>query len=615
MEWTVRGLKEGFGNMWNSGKEFIQETKEAITSSKDWQTLNERYDHFVDQSANGVARLYNSITGEFVEGDAAVAILKAKGIEPPVPINNQTINPGSVEPEVASQDPVYKQSGKSEAYEIETPGKANSGMSADSNATTVPGKDNVPFSPFNKWSMMNYVGGPLQSFSNYDHYNKPINAGQDKLEYRNPSATQIITKLGGNRKEDGTIENPGYTYSYSDFALAKYYGKIPNTHMITLRRFPMPVEDDIINPKVLGPDGKTVINNAMPDLARAVTWMSEETGNKLEEILKFDTSTTWEEIESALQERNAGTSQGGKVGEMINGNFFASAIYGAGKGLNATQINNTKSGYDPVKGTYPNHVFGPINIIKKVAIRKGGLDFTGDMTLKFHYSLRQLEGVSPKVAFLDMFANILVLTYNNGNFWGGASRYTGGSGKMNKPFGDFSKLKSGDFGGFIGSIVGDFADTAANVIDDIKSKGLGGSKAAGNLIGGGLMELFGTPQGSEALNAFMTGDPTGQYHVTIGNPLDPIAVIGNLYCDKTTYTFGGPLSYEGFPTELTVEVSLKPARPRDKADIERMFNGGKERMYLTPAGGVDTNDNTNTSAYGNADSPQQTDIYRKMTNG
>ena len=129
------------------------------------------------------------------------------------------------------------------------------------------------------------------------------------------------------------------------------------------------------------------------------------------------------------------------------------------------------------------------------------------------------------------------------------------------------------------------------------------------------MELFGTPQGGEALNAFMTGDPTGQYHVTIGNPLDPIAVIGNLYCDKTTYKLGGPLSYEGFPTELEVEISLKPARPRDKADIERMFNGGKERMYLTPAGGVDTNENTNTSAYGNADSPQQTDIYRKMTNG
>ena len=616
-EKAVTGATDWLVDKYNAGKEWAAEKKEQIVQSKDYKTLTNGYDQFVDQSTGGVARLYNSLTGEIVEGEAAELILVKMGIEPPVPINNQAINPGSVEPEVASQDPVYKYSGKSEAYEIETPGKANSGMGADSNATTVPGKDDVPFSPFNKWSMMNYVGGPLQSYSNYDHYNKPINAGEDKSEFRNPSATQIITQLGGNRNENGATENPGYTYSFSDFALAKYYGKIPNTHMITLRRFPMPVEDDIINPKVLGPDGKTVINNAMPDLARAVTWMSDETGNKLEDILKFDTSTTWEEIESALQERNSGTSQGGKVGEMINGNKCASAIYGASQGLNAQQVRNQQggSGYDPVKGTYPNHVFGPINIIKKVAIRKGGLDFTGDMTLKFHYSLRQLEGVSPKVAFLDMFANILVLTYNNGNFWGGASRYTGGGGKMNKPFGDFEKLKSGDFAGFVGSIVGDFASAAGNVIDDIKKQGLGGSKAAGNLIGGGLMELFGTPQGGEALNAFMTGDPTGQYHVTIGNPLDPIAVIGNLYCDKTTYKFGGPLSYEGFPTELEVEISLKPARPRDKADIERMFNGGKERMYLTPAGGVDTNENTNTSAYGNADSPQQTDIYRKMTNG
>jgi len=352
----------------------------------------------------------------------------------------------------------------------------------------------------------------------------------------------------------------------------------------------------------------------MPDVARAVTWMSESTGNKLDELLKFDVSTAWKKVESAIQERSGG-GEGGVLGGAIGGNFFASAAVGAANGMDAQGVANAKSGYDSTKGTYPNHVFGPINVIKEVMIREAGLNFTGDMELKFHYSLRQLEGVSPKIAFLDMLSNMLVLTYNNGNFWGGSSRYVGGSGKMSKPFGDFDKLKSGDFGGFLGSVVGDIAGAAGNMLNDIKENGLTGSKLGSNLIGGGLMKLFGTPQGSEALNAFLTGDPTGQYHVTIGNPLNPIAVIGNLYCEKADFQFGGELSYEGFPTELTVKVSLKPARPRDKADIEKMFNGGKQRMYLTPENGVNTNNGTNTSAYGNADSPEQADIYRKMTGG
>jgi len=38
-------------------------------------------------------------------------------------------------------------------------------------------------------------------------------------------------------------------------------------------------------------------------------------------------------------------------------------------------------------------------------------------------------------------------------------------------------------------------------------------------------------------------------------------------------------------------------------------------MYLTPEGGVNTNNSTNNSVYGNADTPHQAGIYRKMANG
>ena len=595
----ISSISSAFSNATDSAKDAATKAANAAANSKDAKNMGGNLNNFVDQSEGGAVRFWNALTGEVVEGEAAVQIKTLIDESKPVPENTTTINPGSVEPTVASQNALYVAKANSESFEVEKPGKANT-------TETIEGKKDVPFSLFNHWSLMNYAGGPLESFNDYTHYNGPLGSGSNLEAFRNPTATYIINQL--NEKN-----NPGYKYSFADFALAKHYGDISNNYMVTLRRFPMPVEDNIINPNIIGPDG-SVIPNAMPDLARAVSWMSDSTGNKLDDILKFNVSTTWEEVKSKIQELGQ-EDQGGKLGGMIKGNSFASAALGAANGMDAVATRNAKTGYDATKGTYPNHVFGPINVIDKVMVRQAGLNFTGDFSLSFHYSLRQLDGVSPKIAFLDLFANLLVLTYNNGNFWGGSSRYIGGSGAFNKPFGDFEKLKAGDFGGFLGSIGGDLLDGATNVISDIKNNGLSGSKLGKNLIGGALMDMFGTPQGSEALNAFLTGDPTGQYHVTIGNPLNPIAVIGNLYCDSTDFKFGGELSYEGFPTELTVTVSLKPARPRDKADIERMFNGGKERMYLTPEGGVDTNQNTNNSAYGNADSPQQTDIYRKMTNG
>jgi len=595
----ISSISSAFSNATDSAKDAATKAANAAANSKDAKNMGGNLNNFVDQSEGGAVRFWNALTGEVVEGEAAVQIKTLIDESKPVPENTTTINPGSVEPTVASQNALYVAKANSESFEVEKPGKANT-------TETIEGKKDVPFSLFNHWSLMNYAGGPLESFNDYTHYNGPLGSGSNLEAFRNPTATYIINQL--NEKN-----NPGYKYSFADFALAKHYGDISNNYMVTLRRFPMPVEDNIINPNIIGPDG-SVIPNAMPDLARAVSWMSDSTGNKLDDILKFNVSTTWEEVKSKIQELGQ-EDQGGKLGGMIKGNSFASAALGAANGMDAVATRNAKTGYDATKGTYPNHVFGPINVIDKVMVRQAGLNFTGDFSLSFHYSLRQLDGVSPKIAFLDLFANLLVLTYNNGNFWGGSSRYIGGSGAFNKPFGDFEKLKAGDFGGFLGSIGGDLLDGATNVISDIKNNGLSGSKFGKNLIGGALMDMFGTPQGSEALNAFLTGDPTGQYHVTIGNPLNPIAVIGNLYCDSADFKFGGELSYEGFPTELTVTVSLKPARPRDKADIERMFNGGKERMYLTPEGGVDTNQNTNNSAYGNADSPQQTDIYRKMTNG
>jgi hypothetical protein len=90
-----------------------------------------------------------------------------------------------------------------------------------------------------------------------------------------PTTTNIIQYF------NDLPDNISMVYSYSDFLYCKYHGKIPNNYMLTLRRFHLPVVDDIMSPKTFDYKSNQPVDTRQPDLARAVTWMSEATGNKL----------------------------------------------------------------------------------------------------------------------------------------------------------------------------------------------------------------------------------------------------------------------------------------------------------------------------------------------
>lgn len=469
-----------------------------------------------------------------------------------------------------------------------------------------------PYSLFNKYSLVNYRGTPLNpegdsSESKSKFYNKI-----DPNTLINPSASKLIEITN----EDA--ENFGYRYSYADFALAKYYGRIPNNMMVTLRRFAFPAPDDIISPKATDATGKPS-KIGQPDIARAVTWLGEATGNNIADILQFSHGFNWKEAESAMQTLNSqNRGATGTAGSFINGNKFLSAAFNASQGRDAydTAVRNANAGFDAFSETYPNHVFGPLNVIKNVLVREQGLNFTQEFTLKFEYELRELGGANPKVLMLDQMANMLALTFNNAPFWGGDVRYVG-DGSVGKPLGDIAKIKEGDYSGFLKSVVSGFTgkDTGSPIQDivegfkDFKAEG-GIGKTLNNLMGGSLLKMFNSPQGGQVVNSLLTGDPTGQWHLTLGNPLNPIAVIGNLACTDTKINFEGAMGVQDFPEKMIVEVSLKPARPRDKSEIESMFNAGRGRFYLQPKDGTaDINKTQNVSAYGNKD------VMRKIANG
>lgn len=469
---------------------------------------------------------------------------------------------------------------------------------------------------FNKWALMSYKGiNGIDASSTgstiSSKYNRVINTAPGATD---PTARNII-------QYSNDLDSLAFKYNFSDFIQCEHYGQISNSYMVTLRRFSYPIADDIINPKQMGPDGKSV-DSSQPDLARAITWMSPALGNDLKEILNFNYKLNWEEIESAVQEVQGNAAKRGKLGGMIDGNPLFRAIENGANGYTAEQSAITADkgqGFDPLKETYPNTVFGPLNVIKKILARQQGLEFEQEFKLTFHYDLKAYGNTSPKVAFMDTMANILALTYNNAPFWGGATRYTG-SGSLGKPFGDYNKLRSGDYAGFLGSIGTQLKDTLSNGFNDmkaaVKSGNFGDSKILDNIIGGGLMKLMNGPQGGQVVNALLTGDPTGQWHLTVGNPMNPIMMVGNLACTDSKVSFEGPLGFEDFPSKMKVEITLKPARMRDKGEIESMFNAGRGRIYLQPNGGIGLDDIVDVSAYGNKDRRAQgfnADAFKKVS--
>lgn len=81
--------------------------------------------------------------------------------------------------------------------------------------------------------------------------------------------------------------------------------------------------------------------------------------------------------------------------------------------------------------------------------------------------------------------------------------------------------------------------------------------------------------------ALLDGRAVGEWHLTVGNPMNPIANIGNLVCNGCDVEFNDVLGIDDFPTEVTFKISLKHGRIRAKQDWESIFNSGNGAMSFS----------------------------------
>lgn len=397
------------------------------------------------------------------------------------------------------------------------------------------------------------------------------------------------------------------TYSYSDFMFCKHLGRVSNNYMITLRRFPLPVDDFIGSIGLNEQEEKRIRTSNSACIGCMVTWMGVS-GNNLDDILKYNYKMPFRLETAELQDRGASADENQT---MLNGMFavfdkeyrkqyqegYADA---AGNiGLEYLGIPSNALGQAPYKhiAGYQDtktKVYGPVDSIRSTYVRADtGLEFEQSITLTFEYELKSYNGVNGKQAMLDLISNILNVTYSTGSFWGGG--YKGFAAHQSNIFANLNIFKArGGFTNFIDAFSKDVTDLTSKAGRDlgfIDNKGefsfkdglkgiLNMLNSVGGMIMSGMLNKLGRPQ-KAMYNALLSPAPIGFWHVTIGNPKRPIMSIGNMIITNCEISHTGPLGIDDFPTGLKVTVQLDRGKPRDLRDIEKLYMQGNDRIYTS----------------------------------
>jgi hypothetical protein len=426
-------------------------------------------------------------------------------------------------------------------------------------------------------------------------------------------------------------------YYWKDFLYCKHYGKIPNNYMLTLRRYASPMNDNLSLPRQVKDNPKLYEQGAGVPVSQIVSWVGGDTGNKLSEVLKFSTGLKFKSREQDITVTQNAFSNG-FFQDILQLEAFTKAvqtvvpdydpnstpildildvILGSStdqsfKESIAPRINyqllnklvGSESEPGPLSGF---NIFTPLDVITSTYVRDTGLDFSwGGLVINGSWELTSVGNVNTKAAMLDIMGNILSMATNYGNFISPfikynsefpAIKFPGGDAGLedfyrnpakffNNFIKDFNESATGTAGGDLKVSLVNNKQQISNIIASSKAKNASSLNTEGSSIleragfsvlnydkGNNFASKVQLPQ------SVLTGAPIGEWHLVVGNPMNPIAMIGNLICKSVEITFGDQLGPDDFPTEINAKFTLEHARPRERGEIESIFNRGDGRLY------------------------------------
>ena len=508
---------------------------------------------------------------------------------------------------------------------------------------------------FNAFYVFKYSGGvSLVNRALYTSLTeKTTPSGNSPAAVSNPTASVIIDWAAGLAQNGSDFGLENSTYSWSDFLFCKNYGIVPNNRMLTLRKYPLGTQDNAAvkrNVKVTNlPVAQAVTwfgagtPNSINDIWQnkwELAWKAGTTdaknvqGNEIvnfsQALVKALPGDTNQFIVKAIE--NLAIQADATAG--TNGTAdLRSKLIQVGNADIERKIQDFQKNLYTDTGAFFNQILGPVNVKNSFLYRDRGLSnqataSTWDIT--FEYKTDSYFGMNQRRVALDIIANMLELTYSSGEWLESLNIYYKNLGlalSSDEQQHIEACINGGNFDAIQLATV--FYNIAEARVDKIISSGINLAKEGLNaglngiqalLTGGaGVGDLFknitstSDPKYATLRNAIMVeltkalagtfpgfvqqranvgNIPTGNWHLTVGNPMNPIMRTGDLVVKSCTLTFGDELGPDDFPIDLSFKVTLAPTKPRDARDIRKTFNAGRTDYVETFMGHTADQGNT-----------------------
>lgn len=447
--------------------------------------------------------------------------------------------------------------------------------------------------------------------SEYDGINREV---LHNNEVYDTSLINIIEKLSFSTKA---------SLRPQDFAYLKNLGVFPNNRLMIARRFTEPQKDNIMD------------KGGSRPLSVLISWKPEG-----ENFIDFNFGEKWEDAEADFT----------NVLNKVGGNFrIKGAGTGPGKGLNLVPLAGVTEllqrqflenlgvleKTDGVMNSKPLPSGNP-NIIKDAKRRKvigygqagSGLEADISIKMKVEYEQKFISGIDPTIAFMDILNNALSFGTSNSDSFGLSGQFS-------------NKIKKYTSKGGISELLKDMVIALKSALNEVKTdiKGIidgifdnsndDGESGDGNTEDDNEQEIS-SDKNNTIFNSIvssieatigkykvelmgiahsLSGYPSTPWHITIGNPLRPVFCSGDMLVNKVDLKMGPTLAFNDLPSTITVEFTLKNARPLGMQEILAKFNSGYLRVVNTRLDHVASSITGDSSGYyeriGSVDNDQQ----------
>jgi len=368
----------------------------------------------------------------------------------------------------------------------------------------------------------------------------------------------------------------------ADFAYLRFLGVYPNNRLIVCRKFGAAVGNDL--------------SKATTPVSTIVTWRPPG-----EDFFDISFGEEWVEAETGFKKvlndigdqfRLSGT------GDAAAGGFGITPLPGFTEIWQRQIMKDIGLIDEKGADTIPS---GSPNLIKEAMMRKtiadddsgSGLNCSISVKVVAEYEQKFIGGLDPTKAFYDIIGNIAKFgTQESVFFLNGGEK----AGTKAKEF--LTKMKNNPK-----QAISDLIEGAVKALKAIKDTildalGLGKKKDTDDAEkseepdGGAIFDKFinsllsvitGIVKKFEVrifgiINA-LTGQSSGTYHVTIGNPKRPLFCSGDMIVKEVKINFGETLAFNDLPSRITAEFTMTNARPLGLQEIMARFAQGQGRSY------------------------------------